>query len=144
MAAAAGLIGYLVAVLIVPGLRRHRRRRQGIPRARGLGAWHDVLDELAYLPARHATARQLRTATPGSTGQLLRHRCAGIDAEIRHLTRTTEACMLGAKPPSDAQVARAWTAATRIRHRLRRRAAWYSRLRRSISWYNLRLQSPWS
>jgi transglutaminase TgpA-like protein/transglutaminase superfamily protein len=143
LATAGVVVGYLVTVLLVPTLRRQRRRRQRLPRVRGLGAWHDVLDELAYAPARHATGLQLRTATPGSTRLLLLQRCAGINGEIGHLTRTTEACMFAATEPSGTDVGLAWKAAARIRVRLRRRAGWYRRICRVLSWRNLRLRSTW-
>jgi hypothetical protein len=83
--AALPLAGYLLAVLLAPLVRRSIRRRTGSARSRCLGAWHDILDELAYPPAALAGPTWLRTATPAGTrdyrrpaSEARRHRAAAV------------------------------------------------------------------
>jgi transglutaminase-like putative cysteine protease len=45
-AGAAAVLAYLIAIALVPALRRYRRRRSPRPGDRVLGAWHQTLDHL--------------------------------------------------------------------------------------------------
>ncbi|GIJ64237.1 DUF3488 domain-containing protein [Virgisporangium aurantiacum] len=130
--------GYVLAVGLTPALRRARRRHTGTVRSRRVGAWHDVLDELAYRPAGHATPTDLLTATPASTRDLIRARCPDLTGPTVRLCRIAELSLFGPPGSDDGDSRDAWRAATAIRRRLRRRR----RVRRFLSPSNLR-GSPW-
>jgi transglutaminase-like putative cysteine protease len=131
LAVVAAVPGYLALVILVPVIRRGLRRRRGALRQRGASAWYDVLDELAFT----VPVARLRASTPGSTAPLL--------GDGEDLIRVADISLFAAEPPSADDVRKAWAAATRSRHGLRRRAGWPGRLRRAFSWRNLRLRSPW-
>lgn len=134
----APVVTYLCAVLAAPPLRRRWRRRPGSSRRRGLAAWHDVLDELAYRPAGHATAGEIRVATPASTVVLVRKRCLSVGDAVADLAGTAEVCLYTNREPDPAMVKRAWRAAEQVRRGLRRRISRTGRIRRLLTPANLR------
>lgn len=137
------LAAYVGAVLTVPVIRRRLRRGRGSVREKGIGAWHDVLDELAYRPARLATGVDLHAGTPASTMRLVATRFEGTRTRADHLARTAEACLYGRHAPRPSDVELAWRAATDLRRRIRRSTGWRLRARHRFSWRNVRQGVTW-
>jgi hypothetical protein len=138
LAVAAPLVLYLGAVLATPMLRRRWRRHSGPARRRGLAAWHDILDDLAYYPAGHASPAEIRCATPASTRELVRRRCPSVGAAVTELAETAEVCLYTDREPEPARVDQAWRAARQVRNGLRRRIGRTGRIRRLLAPANFR------
>ncbi|MFI7144060.1 transglutaminaseTgpA domain-containing protein [Nonomuraea sp. NPDC050022] len=94
-AVAGGLLGgYLLAVTVLPPLRRRRRHRTGDPRARVAGAWRQTVLRLraAGVPAssRVLTAREVATLGVTALGADANEPLTGL-ADLANLTRFGDA-----------------------------------------------------
>src|SRR5262249_5611555 len=83
---------YLGAVLAAPAVRRWRRRHTGTPRTRAVGAWHDLLDELAD---QHGLRATLTAATPAQVRRLVTERRPDSATEAGTLAAVARDALFG-------------------------------------------------
>lgn len=135
-------LAYLVAVSLVPLLRRFARRVFGRRRRRVLGAWYELLDELAR-GRDPGTVPRLITATPESIEDMVRERLADAAADSEGLAAAVDAALFGRVKPAAGEVSLAWRRSAAVRRRLRRRRHWYVRVWRRLSPGSLRPRPLW-
>ncbi|MFI0372461.1 DUF3488 and transglutaminase-like domain-containing protein [Actinomadura sp. 1N219] len=121
------LIGYVLAVLLAPALRK-RRRRTGAPAARITGAWHQALDHLADVglsTARTLTAHEVARFGASSVGDDA-HGHLGPLADLVNRSR-----FAGSHPGPDA-ADRAWRHTDELGRLVTARAGRLRRFRRRL------------
>lgn len=126
LVALAGLVVALVLAALAV-VRRWRRRTAGSPGDRVIGAWHDVLDELA---ADRTAPVDLTPVTPLSTRALVEARLGTGDAVV--LYSLASQALFSDRPLGTDEVRQAWQDAARIRRALRRRLPARRRLWRRL------------
>lgn len=102
--------------------RRRRRRHDGAPRHRIVGAWHEVLDavyDAGIVEVEPLSARELTDGVVEVAPWL-------ADAMDELATEANRA-IFSSRPVGDADVARAWHIARRVRRDLRRSVGWRRR-----------------
>jgi transglutaminase-like putative cysteine protease len=98
------LLGYLGAVLLVPALRRRRRRAAGEPAARVAGAWAEALDRLGPL-----RLGEVSTLTIGEVVDAAGRRLAGdARGHLDGLAALADAGAFSGVPPDDPAGVAAW------------------------------------
>ncbi|TQS41973.1 DUF3488 and transglutaminase-like domain-containing protein [Cryptosporangium phraense] len=106
---------YVAVIVLVPVLRRHRRRSTGSARHRLVGAWWDGLTELdrtgALVPS---------SATASEVAVLGGRTSAAIGPVFAQLARDADRALFSNDPVSADQAASAWARADEIRAVLRR------------------------
>jgi hypothetical protein len=115
-AVATACLGYLVAVLLVPSLRRLRRRTRGTADERILGSWHDLLDQLADMG---------KAPSPGATNSDVAHvaiRASGRVSvpAVTSLAELATHALFAPSSSTEAQVDSAWRYCDETRAVLRR------------------------
>jgi transglutaminase-like putative cysteine protease len=131
LAAAGALVAYLLAVLIVPPLRRARRRRAGTPAARVGGAWRQTVGRLRgagiAVSSGALTAREVAYVAESVLGGAAREPLTVL-ADLANLAT------FGGEPPVDqADAELAWRSFAAVDVLVRRRVGAGARLVRRLS-----------